>query len=304
MDQPGTPRLRLFQGILIGISISIGALACALVALRLAPVSLFLNRSVDSARVSGLALLPLSHSADGLLQAAESSVVSAASLSIEASRFDVAESQVIEITRQAGGFLEQFKVHRRSDATPWLEAEVRLPARELNSALSAIGGLGLVKQKTEASEDTEAEKESLRNQLRSERAEFALLNEVIQRRKGSLGDAVQAEERLAARRAEINEGEKQLKKLESRAEYALVEVQITERYQAHVNWRAADLISDLRNASVEGLQVLLVSFAAVVGFLLHYGLLCLPWSAILYWPIHAVLRRYRKVPVPTPASAV
>jgi uncharacterized protein DUF4349 len=304
MGQPDTPRLKLLWGILLGISMSIGILVCALVALRLAPVSLFANQNVDSASVSGLAVLPPHYSADGLLQAAGNNVVSAASLSIEASRFDVAESRVIEITRQAGGFLEQFKVHRRSDATPWLEAALRLPARELNSALAAIGGLGLVKQETEATEDTGAEKESLSNQLRSERAELAHLNDVVQRRRGSLGDVVQAEEKLSARRSEINEGEKQLKKLDSRAEYALVEVQITERYQAHINWRAAGLSSDLRNASVEGLQVLLVSFAAVIGFLLHYGLLCLPWGAILYWPIRIISRRYRKFPTAPPAAAV
>jgi hypothetical protein len=144
----------------------------------------------------------------------------------------------------------------------------------------------------------------LSNQLRSERAELAHLNDIVQRRKGSLSDVVQAEEKLSARRSEINEGEKQLKKLDSRAEYALVEVQITERYQAHVNWRAAGLPSDLRNASVEGFQVLLVSFAAVIGFSLHYGLLCLPWAAILYWPVRTLSRRYRKVPMPAPAGAV
>jgi hypothetical protein len=153
MGELGTPRLKLLWGILIGISISIGILVCALAALRLAPVSLFANQSVDSASVSGLAAFPPHYSADGLLQAAGNTVVSAASLSIEASRFDVAESRVIEITQQAGGFLEQFKVHRRWDATPWLEAELRLPARELNSVLAAIGGLGLVKQEAEAIED-------------------------------------------------------------------------------------------------------------------------------------------------------
>jgi Domain of unknown function (DUF4349) len=304
MGQPGAFRFRLLWGILIGISIAIGILVVALVALRLAPVPLFANQGVDLASVSGLAALPPHHSADGLLQAAGNTVVSATSLSVEASRFEVAESRVIEITRQAGGFLEQFKVHRRSDATPWLDAELRLPARQLNSALAVIRDLGLVKQETEATEETGAEKESLSNQLQLERAELAHMNEIIRLRKGSLRDAVQAEEEVAARRSEINEREKELKKLEWRAEYALVEVQITERYQAHLNWGAAGLSSDLRNSSVEGLQILLVSFGAVVGFLLHYGLLCLPWAAILYLAVRAIRRRYRRVSTAMPASVV
>ena len=293
MGQAGTPRFRLLWGILIGVSASIGLCAFALVVFRLTPITLLQNQSVDFARVSGLGVLPAHYSADGLLQAAGNNVVSAASLSIEARRLQIAESRVMEITRQANGFLEQFKIHRQSDSAPWLEAQLRLPARELHSALAAIRGLGPVKQETEASEDTAAEKESLSNELESERAALGRLNEVIQHRKGSLNDAVQAEEKLLERRKEVNEGEKQLKRLDSRVEYALVAVQVTEQYQAHLNWRPAGLLSDLRNSSVEGLQTLVASFAAALGFLLHYGLLCLPWGLLLYWPIRAVWRRYR-----------
>jgi hypothetical protein len=303
MIQGSTSRFRLLWGILIGVSVSIGPCAFALMIFGWMPVSLLRSRGVDFASVSGLAVMPAHYSADGLLQAAGNNVVSAVSLTIEAQRFEVAESSVMEITRQAGGFLEQFKVHRRSDSTPWLEAQLRLPAREMNSALSAIRGLGFVKQETEASEDTNAEKESLSEQLQAERVELARMSEIIQHRRGSLNDAVQAEEKLLERRKEVNEGAKQLKKLESRVEYALVELQITERYQPHLNWRAADLLSDIRNSSVEGLLILVVSFAAVLGFLLHYGLLCLPWGAILYWPIRAIWRRCRTAVPPAPLPA-
>jgi hypothetical protein len=218
MGQASTPRFRLLWGILIGVSVSIELFAFALVVSRLVPVSMFpgQSQSVDFVSASGLgvAARPAHYSTDGLLQAAGSNVVSAVSLSVEARRFEVAESRVMEITRQAGGFLEQFKVHRRSDSTPWLEAALRLPARELDSALAAIRGLGLVKQETEASEDTKAEKASLSNQLESERVELGRLSEIIRHRKSSLNDAVQAEERLSERRNAVNNGEKQLKKLE------------------------------------------------------------------------------------------
>jgi uncharacterized protein DUF4349 len=100
----------------------------------------------------------------------------------------------------------------------------------------------------------------------------------------SLSDTVAAEEKISERRSELNDLEKRSKKLESGIEYALVEIQIIERYQAHLDLRTALTSSDLRNSLIEGIEGVILSLGAVLGFLLHYGLALSVWIGVLYWP--------------------
>ena len=113
-----------------------------------------------------------------------------------------------------------------------------------------------------------------------------------------------AEEKISARRNELNDLEKRWKKLASRVEYALVEIQIIERYQAHLDLRTAWTSSDLRNSLIEGLEGVILSLGAVLGFLLRYGLALSVWVGILYWPTRSLWRRYRGThPMPSPSGA-
>lgn len=297
--------LRPLKKVLLGASILIGLYIFTLVVSRLVIGSLF--RGIESSRSTGLSAfipMPPYYSADGLLQTAGKNVVRAVSLALEAPLFDVAESRVTQITHQAGGFLEELKVHRQSDSSPWLEAKLRLPVNSLDSALATIRSLGAVKQETEASEDTNAEKDSLSTQLESKRTELARLNEIVHHRTGSLSDSVAAEEKLSERRKETYDLQKQLNNLDSRIEYAFVELQIVEQYRAHLDFPTAIASSDLRNSLIEGISYLVASLGVVLRFLFRYGLVTALWAAILYWPTRTLWRRHRRShPLPSPSNA-
>jgi hypothetical protein len=296
--------LRPLKKVLIGISIFVGLYLFTFVVARLVVNSLF--RGIESSRATGLSALglPYYQSAEDLLRTGEKNVVRAVSMGIDTPSLDSVQSRVEEIVRKSDGFFEEFKVYRSSGSAPWLQAKLRLPVNSLSSALQTLGSFGVVKRESEASEDSNAEKESLTAQLESTRAELARLNEIVRRHKGSLGEAVQAEGKLAERRKEADELEDRLKKLGSRVEYALVELQITEQYQAHLDWRAALASSDLRNSLIEGLDAVLASFGIVLGFLLRYGLVLFVWATILYWPSRSIWRRYRRShPLPSTANA-
>jgi chromosome segregation ATPase len=238
--------------------------------------------------------LPAYQSADSLLQAGGINVVRAVSLALETLNFEIAESRVMEITQQLGGFLDEFKVHRQSNTSPWLEARLRVRADSLDSALTKIRSLGNIRQETESSENTYAEKESLSAQLESKRAELALLNEILKHHSGSLSDTVAAEEKISERRNELNDLEKRWKKLESRVEYALVEIQVSEQYQARLDLRSAIISADIRNSLIEGVEGVIVSLGGVLSFILRYGLSLVIWLGILYWPSRTLWRRYRR----------
>ena len=295
--------IRWLKKLLLVASILLGLYVFAFFVSRSVLSSLYAG--IESSRATGLSALapamlqriPSYRSADNLLEPGRSSVVRALSFAMEAPSFDDVEWRVVEVTRQSGGSLEEFRVHRESDTPPWLEAKLRVPVKSLAPALAGIRGLGAVRQETQALEDTNVERDSFGSQLESKRAELSRLNEVVKRRVGSLSDTVAAEEKLAQRRKEVDELEQHLKSLSSRVEYALIQLQITEQYRAHLNWRRAIDFAELRNSAVEGACTVLASFGAALGLLLRYGFVLLVWAGLLYWPSRWVWRRYRRFQV-------
>jgi len=291
---------RLLKGVFLGLSILVGLYLFTFAVSRMVLSSLF--QGIETQRATGLSamvpaaysILPAYQSAEGLLQAGGINVVRAVSLALESPRLEIAESRLTEVTQESGGFLDEFKIRRQSSKSSWLEARLRVRADTLDSTLRKIRSLGDMEQETESSENTYAEKESLNAQLESKRAELKRLNDIVSHRSGSLSDTVAAEEKISERRSELNDLEKRSKKLESRVEYALVEIQIIERYQAHLDLRTALTSSDLRNSLIEGIEGVILSLGAVLGFLLHYGLALSVWIGILYWPSRSLWRRYRR----------
>ena len=301
---------RPLQKLLLALSLLGGLYLFSFVVARLVLASIF--QGIETQRAGGLsamapaayATVPPYQSAEGLLQGGGINVVRAVSLALETPRLEAAESRLMETMQQSGGFLDEFKIRRQSNTPSWLEARLRLRADTLDATLRRIRSLGDIRQETESSENTYAEKESLNAELDSKRVELARLVEIVRRRAGSLSDTVTAEEKISGRRRELNDLEKRWKKLASRVEYALVEIQITERYQAHLDLRTAWTSSDLRNSLIEGLEGVILSFVAVLAVFLRYGLALSVWMGILYWPFRRLWRRYRGThPMPSPSGA-
>ena len=299
---------RPLKRVLVALSILAGLYLFTFVVARMVLSSLF--QGIETQRATGLSAvfpaayltLPAYQSAEGLLQSGGINVVRAVSLAVEAPQLETAESHMMEITKQSGGFLDEFKIRRQSNASSWMEARLRLRADTLDSTLTKIRTLGEIRQETESSENTYAEKESLNAQLDSKRSELTRLTDIVKHRTGSLSDTVAAEEKVSERRNELNDLEKRWRKLESRVEYALVEIQIFEKYQAHLDLRTALLSSDLRNSLIEGIEGMIVSLGAVLGFLLRYGLALVVWLGILYWPSRSLWRRYRRAQTLAPLA--
>ncbi len=302
MNVSATPRFRILSKILIGVSALIGLYVFGLFVARMAANSIY--RGVEQSRATGLSAIasPGYLSANQLLNSF-GNIVRAASLSVEAPQFDVAHLRLLETIKQTDGFLDRLTIYHQPGLPPSLGATIRVPANSLDSAVASLHGLGTVRQETQSSGNTHAEKDSLAGQLESKQADLTRLTDVVQHHSGSLNDTVQAEEKIAQLRGEARDIERQLTKLESRVEYAVVELQLTEQYQARLAWRAADFLSDLRNSTIEGMDAILLSFGIVLGFLLHYGLLIMLWAFLLYWPGRAMWRRHRRGTVATAATA-
>ena len=296
MSVSATPGFRILSRILIGVSALVGLYVFGLFVARMAANSLY--RGIEQSRAMGLSAIatPGYRSANSLLNSF-GSIVRAASLSVEAPQFEAARLRLLEAVKQTGGFLDQLTTYHQPGLPPALEATIRVPANSLDSAVASFSGLGTIKQESQASENTHAEKDSLAGQLESKQADLERLTEVVRYHSGSLNDTAQAS-------GEARNIERQLKNLESRVEYAVVELQLTEQYQARLAWRATNFLSDLRNSAIEGMDAILLSFGIALGFLLHYGLLIMLWASLVYWPGRAMWRRHRRGTAVTAVAAV
>src|SRR5215472_463955 len=165
MSTAFTAWFRPLKKVFIVLPIFVGLYLFAFVVARLVLSSLF--EGIETQRATGLSAiappallaLPAYQSAEGLLQSGGINVVRAVSLACETPHLEAAELHLMETMEKSGGFLDEFKIRRQSNASSWLEARLRLRADALDSTLTEIRKLGEIRQETESSENTYAEKD-------------------------------------------------------------------------------------------------------------------------------------------------
>ena len=103
------------------------------------------------------------------------------------------------------------------------------------------------------------------------------------------------EEEITRVRGEIEQMEAEQKALEHRVDFATVELQLAEEYEAQLNPPAASVSTRIHNALVAGYQNASEMLLGVVLFFAEYGPALLIWLAILALPLALLWRRYRRM---------
>ena len=83
------------------------------------------------------------------------------------------------------------------------------------------------------------------------------------------------------------------KNLANRVDFATLNVKLFEEYRAGLQMPGSASFR-LRNAAVEGYRTTVESVTGAVSFLLAYGPSVLFWSAVLFFPLRLVWRRFRR----------
>jgi hypothetical protein len=307
MPELPAPRRKIPRWILYTAA-AFGVIVALFVINRAAYLSAWYSSPTESATgLSAVASSPAlykARSAEGLLISAGPNITRASSLSLHTQKFDRAVSQIPEIVRQHDGYLEEWKIHSRSDRGHWLEASLRVTALQADSAVAALKALGEVEQESEADEDVRLEKETLAEKLLAERANLARLKQIVDQHKGSLHDVVEAEEQMASLREKVGDLERQSKKLLTRGSYATVSLTLVEDYRARLHRDSSRSFLYLRNSSIEGIAATLSSVTICLGFLLHYGPMLLIWGGLSYAVLTTVRRSRRTSPTPKPSIGI
>jgi hypothetical protein len=102
------------------------------------------------------------------------------------------------------------------------------------------------------------------------------------------------EKESARVRGEIEQMEAERQILEHRVDFATIDLRLTEEYQAQLNPPAPSFLTQLRNATINGLRNASENLSGMVLFLAEFGPTLFLWSAILFFPARLLWRRYQR----------
>ena len=170
---------------------------------------------------------------------------------------DAVSARVQEVTRQQGGFVVSASVSSSTDGGGG-QFELRVPTRNLDSAVAALSRLGSVRERSQRAEDITAERVSARSRLKDARTERqSLLRQ--------LGEATTPAETESIRRRldivsrEIELARKGVRRVNNRAAFSTVTVTLIADRSAGAPGSGADDQWTPGDAAKDALRVLEVA---------------------------------------------
>jgi hypothetical protein len=130
----------------------------------------------------------------------------------------------------------------------------------------------------------------LNNARNTEQRLAALLKD----RTGQLSDVLAVEEKIDAVRLEIERLEAERKALDTRVDFATIDLLVSEEYKAQLEGVRVPVLTRLRNAAIEGMSAVSSSLILATSFLLWAVPICIVWIAILFFPARFAWRHLRR----------
>jgi len=175
-----------------------------------------------------------------------------------------------------------------------LEATLRVPADQLEAAITELKSLGRVESESQSGEEVTAQYVDLEARLTNARNTEQRLTDLLRQRTGKLSDVLAVEKSIDEVRGSIERMEAEKKNLGNRVNFANLIVRVAEDYRAEMQVVPASLLSRFQNATVEGYRSMVEGVIGVLLILLTYGPSLLLWAALLFFPVRAAWRRLRR----------
>ena len=211
-------------------------------------------------------------------------------IALVAKDLDAARMRIDELVRQAHGYADQFALNGEKGSARTLSATLRFPADQVDTTLVELRKLGLVKAESQNSSDiTSSYVDLVARQNNARNTEQRLLR-LLQERTGSLKDVVEVERELSNTRGEIERMEAQRKTLQNQVQYATIQVEMSEEYRAGIEPPLPSTGNQIRNAAVEGYQLLSDTALDLTMVVLKYGPTLLLCTIIFAGAVYLALR--------------
>jgi uncharacterized protein DUF4349 len=175
-----------------------------------------------------------------------------------------------------------------------LAAGLVVPSEEFDATMSELQTVGRVESGSQAGEDSVIRMAAAARRINEAQKNLSRLQKLQRERKGELRDAVALEKDIAQADAAVSEATRVHEDLLSTVAQSRIRVTLIEEYRVPLRITLPDSQLEIRNALTEGIGAIFSSVSLGVSILLGYGLPLLFWLAILFFPLHAMRRRFRR----------
>jgi hypothetical protein len=226
-------------------------------------------------------------------------IVRSAQLTVTIKEFDLARKGVDDILKRCHGYIGDLTVNTPNGAARSINAKLRIPSTQLDSALSALKTLGRVEAEAQNGEEVTQQYVDLNARLSNARKTQQRLIEIQRDRTGKLSDVLSVELQISRVQGEIEQMEAQLKTMKNQVSFASLDLTITEQYKAELKVVPPSLGDQLRNAGIDGIRSIRDAVISVLFWLLSTGPILLFWTLILFYPARIVWKKLRPRFVPS-----
>jgi len=216
-----------------------------------------------------------------------------AEITLSTAGFAQARASLDEILQRHGGHVGSMTLQSPADAGQTLDATLRIPASQLDSALAEVRRLGRVQSEQQNGEEVTRQTFDLEARLANSRHAEQRLSDILLHGTGKISDILAVETEMARVRGEIERMEAERKNLGDRVSFAVLEIVLKEEYKANLGSSAPSIPVRLRNATVQGYRNVGESLTGFAAFLLSYAPVWLFWAALLFFPVRYLWRRLR-----------
>ncbi len=191
------------------------------------------------------------------------------------------------------GYAAELTINTPEGSARSFSASLRIPAPALPASLADLRNLGRIQNESQSGEEVTQQHADLVARLRNARETEQRLLAILQQRTGKVEEVLQVEEQISDTRGEIERMEAEQKALEHRVDFATVQLQLGEEYQAQLGAPSTSVGTRMRNAFVSGLENAGSNVLGMILFFEEFGPVLLLWVVLLGMPAWFLWRRYR-----------
>jgi len=220
-------------------------------------------------------------------------VIRTGELTLITTDFSQARSRLDEILRHHAGYLGNLSVSGSAESGRTLTATLRVPADQLDSAISELKKLGRVESESQAGEEVSQQYVDLQARIANARNAEQRLTDILQHRTGALSDVLEVEQTIEGVRENIERMEAEKKSMEKQAAFATLNMRVTEDYKQQVHVVPESTSMRIRNAAVDGYETMVAGLISLLLFLFSAGPSLLLWGAIVFFPARLLWKKWQ-----------
>jgi Domain of unknown function (DUF4349)/Putative zinc-finger len=220
-----------------------------------------------------------------------------ASVSLVVKDFGPVEASVKAIAQRHNGYIASLNSTSPQEAARSLTATLRIPSAQLESAIAELKQLGHVEQESQSGEEVTKEFTDRAARMKNARATEERLLDVLRNHTGQVKDILATEQEIARVRGDIEQMEADQRSLQTRVDFATVELSVQEEYKASLQSAPPSTTRRLRNAAVEGYRSVIESVIVFGVWALQSLPTVLLWGFVFFAPARWLWKRLRRTAV-------